>query len=226
MNYSIVRDEAAFRNFIDWLPQLQENEKYYLSLFALRKYSEVVKTDKANLKRFATDKGRMLEKVRQLECAEGAYIAEEVAVPSDALALYISVNPRCTVRASFQTIIALTESLQRDHQNLNPHSEAMTQLHKSPGQNTFVVFDVDRKDDLPKTISVTREIIGEAAPTFLETRGGVHVLVNTALVKSKHKNWYPELKKQIDPDQTGDLLIPVPGCCQGGFVPRFIDCLE
>ena len=129
MNYSIVRDEAAFRNFIDWLPQLQENEKYYLSLFARRKYSEVVKTDKANLKRFATDKGRMLEKVRQLQCAEGAYIAEEVAVPSDALALYISVNPRCAVRASFQTIIALTESLQRDHQNLNPHSEAMTQLH-------------------------------------------------------------------------------------------------
>ena len=145
MNYSIVRDEAAFRNFIDWLPQLQENEKYYLSLFARRKYSEVVKTDKANLKRFATDKGRMLEKVRQLECAEGAYIAEEVAVPSDALALYISVNPRCAVRASFQTIIALTESLQRDHQNLNPHSEAMTQLHKSPGQKTCVVFDVDRK---------------------------------------------------------------------------------
>ena len=54
MNYSIVRDEAAFRNFIDWLPQLQETEKHYLSLFARRKYSEVVKTDKANLKRFAT----------------------------------------------------------------------------------------------------------------------------------------------------------------------------
>ena len=68
------------------------------------------------------------------------------------------------------------------------------------------------KDDLSKTISVTREIIGEAAPTFLETRGGVHVLVNTALVDSKHKNWYPELSKQIEPDQTGDLLIPVPGC--------------
>ena len=112
MNYSIVRDEAAFRIFIDWLPELQENEKYYLSLFARRKYSEVVTTDKANLKRFATDKKRMLEKVRQLECAEGTYIAKEVAVPAEALALYISVNPRCAVRASFQTIIALTESLQ------------------------------------------------------------------------------------------------------------------
>ena len=226
MNYSIVRDEAAFRIFIDWLPELQENEKYYLSLFARRKYSAVVTTDKANLKRFATDKKRMLEKVRQLECAEGTYIAKEVAVPSDALALYISVNPRCAVKASFQTIIALTESLQHDHQDLNPHSEAMTQLHKSPSRKTFVVFDVDRKDDLSKTISVTREIIGEAAPTFLETRGGVHVLINASLVDSKHKNWYPELKKQIEPDQTGDLLIPVPGCCQGGFVPRFINCLE
>ena len=223
MNYSIIRDETAFRDFIDWLPELQENEKYYISLFARRKYSEVVKTDKANLKRFATDKARMLEKVRQLESAEGTYIANEVAVPAEALALYISVNPRCAVRASFQTIIALTESLQHDHHNLNPHSEAMTQLHKSPGRKTFVVFDVDRKEDLDKTMTVTREIVGDAAPTFLETRGGVHILINASLVESKHKHWHPELKTQIEPDQTGDLLIPVPGCCQGGFVPRFVN---
>jgi hypothetical protein len=223
MNYSVVHDEEAFQSFIDWLPELQVNEKYYLSLFARRKYSEVVKTDKANLKRFATDKARMLEKVRQLECAQGSYIAKDVAVPAEALALYICVNPRCSVKASYQTIIALTESLQRNHQNLNPHSEAMTQLHKSPARKTFVVFDVDRKDDLSETMSSTREIVGDAAPTFLETRGGVHVLINVSLVKSEHKNWYPELEKRIDPDQTGDLLIPVPGCCQGGFVPRFVN---
>lgn len=222
MNYSIIKNAAEFTSFVDWLPELLENEKYYLSLFARRKYSPAVKTDKANMKRFASDKERLPEKVRQLECAEGSYTARGVAVPNDALALYICVNPRCTLKASFQTIIALTHSLQNKHNNLNPHSEAMTQLHKSAARKKYVVFDIDRKDDLAKTISTTRSIVGEPAAKFIETRGGVHVLIEVARVNSSHGNWYSELNRRIEPDQTGDLLIPVPGCCQGGFVPRFV----
>lgn len=32
--YQIITDEKALTNFIDWLPDLNENEKYYLCLFA------------------------------------------------------------------------------------------------------------------------------------------------------------------------------------------------
>lgn len=222
MNYEIIRDENAFRQFIDWLPELNENEKYYVSLFARKKYSEQIKADKANLKRFATDKERLFEKVRQLECAQGSYFSKDVPVPNDSIALYISINPRSTVTASFQTIVALTQSIQAKHQQLNPNSEAMTQLHKSPARKCFVVFDVDRKHDIELTIQTTRKIVGQDAPTFLETRGGVHVLIEAAKIDANNKHWYSELHREIAPDQTGDLLIPVPGSSQGGFVPRFI----
>lgn len=222
MNHQVIKDETLFREFIDWLPKLETNEKYYLSLFARKKYCEQIPTDKANLKRFATDKSRLWEKVRQLECAQGSYISKETPVPNEALALYISINPRCTQKASFQTIISLTQSIQNDNPNLNPHSEALTQLHKSPSRKNFVVFDVDRKEDLRQTMKTTRELIGNEAAHFVETRGGVHILIEVAKVKSHDGGWYPELHRRVEPDQTGDLLIPVPGCCQGGFTPHFV----
>jgi len=222
MNYEVIKDEQKFLNFIDWLPELKVNEKYYLSLFARKKYHDSIKgTDKAQLKRFTTTKELLVQKVKQLECPIGSYMVKEIPAPNEALALYIGVNPRSTTKAAFQTIIALTEAIQTGHQKLNPHSIAMSQLHKAPARKLFVVFDVDRKDDLQETIETTRNIVGDDAPKFLETRGGVHVIIRVAKVVSEHKNWFPELQRLLEPDQTGDLLIPVAGCCQGGFTPRF-----
>lgn len=42
--------------------------------------------------------------------------------------------------------------------------------------------------------------------------------------KCKHKNsWYNNLNQTLRPDQIGDLMIPVPGCTQGGFIPKFLN---
>ena len=223
MNYEIIKDEQKFLEFIEWLPELLVNEKYYVSLFARRKYNDAIEgTDKAQLKRFASTKEMLLDKVRQLECAEGSYRAKDVVVPADSLALYIAVNPRSTVKAAFQTIIELTKSIENKNPNLNPHSIAMSQLHKAPARKLFVVFDVDRKNDLDQTVGNTRQVVGDAASNFLETRGGVHVIIEVTKVQSECKNWYSELVTKLEPDQTGDLLIPVAGCCQGGFTPTFL----
>jgi hypothetical protein len=34
--------------------------------------------------------------------------------------------------------------------------------------------------------------------------------------------WYNGLKSHEAIDKSGDQLIPVPGCTQGNFIPRFV----
>ena len=37
MNYKIIENEPQLVEFIEWLPELQENEYYFVSLFARKK---------------------------------------------------------------------------------------------------------------------------------------------------------------------------------------------
>lgn len=55
----------------------------------------------------------------------------------------------------------------------------------------------------------------------LDTRGGYHILINPTKVKESYKNSFYKTFLKFS-DQQGDLLIPVPGTYQGGYVPKFL----
>ena len=144
--------------------------------------------------------------------------------------------------ATFNTIKALTESLQvqdqqgAQHRDLNPHSEALTQIHRAKARSCFVHFDIDlptgdeAKDAMAPKSGLTLlqipqravEIVGSDAVSIIRTRGGVRVLVRPERVVSETKHWHPQLCRELGADQTGDLMVPVVGCCQGGFTPHFL----
>lgn len=56
--------------------------------------------DKTQLERFTASKERLIEKIRQLEIAEGSWQHKQQPAPQNALALYISLNPRCMKKAT------------------------------------------------------------------------------------------------------------------------------
>lgn len=225
MNYQIITDEKALKDFIDWLPELKENEKYYLCLFARNKYCRElthIKSDKAQLKRFVSDKARMFDKIKQLEVELGAYKQKETPVPQEALALYITTNPRDMYKASINTMVKFATSIRDQNVLMNPHQEALSEIQKAKSRTVWVDFDIDEKK--ASIIKEVKEYLnGTATYKIVETRGGYHLLVKPDTVhRSAKKDWYTFLSKIEGVDQAGDLMMPVPGTYQGGFTPKFV----
>lgn len=227
MNYQIVKDEKLLKDFIEWLPDLKETEKYYLCLFARNKYCKElshIKSDKAQLKRFVTDKERMFQKIKQLEIEVGWYKQKEFPVPEEALALYITVNPRNMFKATINTMVKLANSIRDQNINMNPHQEAMSEIQKTKSRTCYIDFDIDCGDRIDVAARAIYSEINKDAVTWLRTRGGIHSLIDPSKVEQKYKNtFYQRISKIEHMDQSGDQMIPVPGCTQGMFIPHFIN---
>ena len=232
MNCQTIKHETVLKSFIDWLPELRQTEKYYLCLFARNKYCKElthIKSDKAQLKRFVSDKERMFQKIKQLEIEVGWYKQKHMDVPEQALALYITPNPRDMFKATVNTMVKLAQSIRDQNISMNPHQEAMSEIQRAKSRTCWIDFDIDTKgvsQDYPDYLKETvYNKVGKTTEVkFLETRGGYHVLVNPETVPLEFKRtFYVSMMEIPHCDQAGDNMIPVPGCTQGGFIPHFIN---
>lgn len=233
MNYEIIKDEKALMDFIEWLPDLNEYETYYVCLFARNKYLKDlvgnnliphIKSDKQQLKRFTSHKKDLFKKIAQLECPIGSYMQKDTPIPQEALALYISVNPRSMYKAIYGSIKKLTDCLQNSNLNVNPHQEVMSEIQRSKSRTVYVDFDLDNKSNLAGLKSYIKGTVNEEAVTLIETRGGYHILIEPSKVDLPYKNtWHQNLSKLEGVDQIGDCMIPVLGCAQGQFIPKFVN---
>jgi hypothetical protein len=224
-NYKIIYDEDKLDSFIEeFLPTINISECYYFQLFGRKKYlpAGTIQSGHHSLHRFVCKKERIKEKLKQLEVPLGTYLNRSVELPQECLAIYMAPNPRCHEKAAKALLIELAKRVTTDYDNYNTHQLAMTQLHKSCSKKYFVDFDFDELD-FDSISDKIYQYINKESLTLLKTRGGFHLLVNTAKVDPVYKNlWYQNIRN-LGADVVGDDLIPVPGCCQGGFVPHFVD---
>ena len=230
MNYEIIKDEKALRDFIDWLPELKENETYYCSLFCRKKYCpEMVQSnDKTQLKRFTSNKERLFDKIKQLELPFGRWKIKGQVAPQEGLVLYINPNPRCQVKAAKLMAKKCLDLIFDSAIGYNIQAEALSCIQRAKSRSVFVDFDIDEKEinlsELDRIFPV------DGLYELLETRGGYHVLVKPAKVKAHNKtgkdliphNWYKVIQEHFPVDVSGDNMIPVAGCTQGGFMPKFL----
>lgn len=217
MNYSIIKDKSEFQKFINWLPDLAENERYYVSLLARKKYEASVPNNNQQLNRFLSRKEDIYHKVLQLECPIGAYkMKGNVDVPQEALALYICINPRSLSRGLKVATKSLVDILVRGDQVPNPARIALNAVKVCCSRKNYIVFDIDDKN--PELIEKAFYTLGERCP-YIETRGGYHLLIDGRYTSEfKDKMWYKKIAECAD--VPGDEMSPVPGCTQGSFAPR------
>lgn len=228
MNYKIIKDEEKFKEFIDWLPELADGEQYYISLFARAKYdkTDVLKSDKSQLARTTASKKWMYEKVKKLETELGTYKIDDKPIPDDTMVVYIHTNPRSIRKASLKTAKMILDDIEYDRIS-NPKSTALNALQVSKSRMVWFDFDIDvEKNDENKDLIITTAMNALETMHFriVETHGGYHLLVdNTKIDESKKKSWYNGIvNSELNIDQKGDLMMPVVGCCQGDFTPKFI----
>jgi hypothetical protein len=226
MNYNIIKDADLLREFIAWLPDLGKDEVFYVSLLARNKYSQNeprIGADKAQLKRFTSDKAFLFDKIRQLECELGAYRQKGEIIPQETLALYINPNPRSLEKAAKATLIRLAELITKPYSGYNPQQEAMSEIQKAVGQKKYFDFDFDNVD-MDTTLEAIYKVINRDALHVVRTRGGFHVLVELQKVEKTGfaRAWHQNISALEGCDVRGDNMLPVVGCTQGEFVPHFV----
>jgi hypothetical protein len=229
--YSVITDRNKFIDFIQWLPELNEGEAYYASLFARKKYANSIanlKSDKGQLTRIvAQDKDWLFNKIQRMEVPLNAYrMKDGIVVPQEALALYITHNPRCLIKATKDSVKRLQDLSWSNYKTYQPHAEVMSCIQRSKSRTVWVDFDFDiPTDSYDKLIESLQKVINLSALRILKTRGGYHVLVKPQLVVSQYTtSWYNNIMAidGCDIPNLGDNMIPVVGTYQGGFTPHFI----
>ena len=217
--YKIVKDEQILKEFIEWLPELKEDEVYYVCLFARGKYNPEVKSS-IKLKRFTSDKSRLLSKLKQLECNIGAYNYKDKPIPNDALVAYIHPNPRSFKKATKRALVKFANLIADESKGYNPHQIVLSEIQKAKSSTRYIDFDFDDigEDRIKEIIIEIEKICGKQ--TYLKTRGGMHVLVDVESVTG-NKSFYTRITS-LGCDVSGDNMIPIPGTLQGDFIPHFI----
>jgi len=235
MNYEIIKDISILEKFVDWLPEITQDETYYICLFARSKYCKGINhinTDKAQLKRFTSDRSRIIDKIKQLECPLGSYKQKQNTVPQEALALYINPNPRSNIKAAKNGLIRLAHLVTEENHGYNFHQEMLSEVQKAKSRMVYMDFDIDvDKSNLSvdTVYSLIEQTVNKEAVHLLESRGGYHLLIEIQKVHQEFKNkWYDGIRRfqqnfSTDILNRGDSMIPIPGCTQGNFIPHFIN---
>lgn len=230
MNYEIIKDLNELNKFLEWLPELEENQKFYVSLLARKKwgYTEGLSADKSQLKRFTATKENLVDKLRKLEVKLGEWKYKNISIDNRSLGVYITPNPRDMHKAGLKTAKEIVSMVADGKQIFNPQAIALNQIQVT-GVKKYFDIDIDVHNNgvaLDHLLDIIKreEVINMEAieGNIVKTRGGFHVLVDLAKVKNP-KTWYKRFQdiKCLDFDVTmnGDNMIPLPGCVQADFVP-------
>jgi len=225
MNYKIILDEQKLVEFVNWLPELEKNETFYVCLFARKKYCQHlvhIASDKGQMKRFLSKKDYLIQKIKQLECEVGNYTVKGIIAPQESLALYINPNPRDVERATKNALKHFAELITNPYDNWDPVAEVISEVQKA--KSRLIYFDIDFDNiEIEIIRPLIVQFINEDAIHFLKTKGGFHLMIEIQKIASQYINtWYKNICTLEATDVKGDQMIPVPGCTQGGFIPHFV----
>jgi len=247
MNYKLIHNIENLNKFIELLPELKENESYFLILIARKKWNPISEIPSAyKLKRETVTKNKIVRTIKQWETEIGTYITNEgVTIPNENLGVYIAYNPKDQYKATFDMVKQCLDAIEIKKKGINIKSMANDVIQSANGTKNFIDIDVDIKEgeDYLEVVKFIKSVINEKYLTFVKTNGGFHCLIS--MIKSRKnplgdfsdlifettkendfsyhgKNWYQTLQKHPFKSELNIMshdLMPLVGCNQGKFIP-------
>lgn len=237
MFYEIIKNESELDKFLDFLPDLQEGEKFMIALFARNKFKKTdgLTADKTQIKRFTCTKKNIKQKLRQLEVKLGNFTFEKNGVyypiNQDSLVIYITPNPRDMYGAVEQLDYAMALARKQKRKIYNIHSEALSCIQTTSSRKLFYDWDIDIKPGQELSVEelaiwLDGKINVEAVKGIIKTRGGYHVLISLQNISTEFfTKWYNNFTAgdpRFDIMANKDNMLPLPGCVQSDTYPILI----
>jgi len=234
-------DWKILGDFVSLLPELKNDEVWFVSLSARKKYLDSEQAKEINLNHaemFNRKIIRSLEKFPQILerlSADGYYTKDGHPYPENSLVVYFNVNPTGMIRAYEKFSGKVTQLLADLALKEGPIAEHtitqirkldvlfMNEIQKQRATKHFIDIDVDTKDEVvyDKLTNGLRDRGAEYITVV--THGGYHVLVWRKTLKFNYNELVKECDLMTDEEVivNPNEMIPLPGTMQGGHLVSF-----
>lgn len=228
---SLIENEKAIESFLNKvLKPLENDEVYVMLLCARKKYCENISSSEEILSRELirdNEIPKILRKLKKMGSITDIYTDKNNnIIPSRAMAIYILLDPRSTLKAygEFNKSINewITNGLRGEH---NPELyrymdlKLFSAIHKSRSRPIYFIIDIDRKEPIPIPLEIEPYIVW-----ISETHSGYHIILERNNITGSYihkinmnKKEYPYIEILKEP------MTPIPGILQGNFLVKEVN---
>jgi len=233
---TLIKDETETLNFISKvLKPLIDDEVYITLLCARKKYCPTISSSEEVLSREIirnNDPLKIIRKLKKISIVEDIYTDKSNnVIPSSAMALYILLDPRSTIKAYGDFIKSTNDWMSEHLRNSNTMLECdlslyrrldiklFSAIHKNRSRPIYFIIDIDNKDKCILEDILLHDEILPHIKWISETHGGYHIILERNDVTG---NYIHHL--HLNPNKFIEILkepmTPLPGSLQGDFLVK------
>jgi hypothetical protein len=235
----LIKDFDEFNRFLDILPELKNDEVYFVSMSARQKYLTPEERQYYGLGRtemhsrvIVRSKDSFLHGIRKLSgLAEYRLTRNGLPIPEKASVVYVNINPSSVIKAynlfveesNRQVAQAITGLVSGSSPDLTSFrfldKKFLNCVQKSTGTKHFIDIDID-DTDINLALDFSRDLGEYIEHYIIATKGGYHILIRRETLPPN--SMLHELAKKYNLLARGEVvfntngMIPLPGTLHAG----------
>lgn len=204
---NLIKDQNEFNKFIEILPELKQDEVYFISLSARNKYLTKEEREYYSLgqtemfgREIAQSKDKLRDYIIKKLEATLSYktTRNRKLIPDKSLVCYMNINPSSMIKAYYQfqnemnrqmreITLALLHEKEPNYSFINIQTrELMNCIQKSTGTKHFIDIDCNTKENEVINEITINLYLDDIKFYQIETKGGYHFIIDKNTIPLKY----------------------------------------